>query len=31
MSKVLDILDCKGVKVGDYQLPDNAIELEKGE
>ena len=31
MSKVLDILDCKGVKVGDYQLPENAIELEKGE
>ena len=31
MTKVLDILDCKGVKVGDYQLPDNAIELEKGE
>ena len=31
MSKVLDILDCKGVKVGDYQLPDCAIELEKGE
>ena len=31
MSKVLDILDCKGVKVGDYQLPDSVIELEKGE
>lgn len=31
MSNVLDILDSKGVKVGDYQLPDNAIELEKGE
>ena len=31
MSKVLEILDCKGVKVGDYELPDSAIELEKGE
>ena len=31
MSKVLDILDCKGVKVGDYQLPDSVLELEKGE
>ena len=31
MSKVLDILDCNGVKVGTYELPENAIELEKGE
>jgi large subunit ribosomal protein L4 len=31
MSKVLDILDCNGVKVGSYELPENAIELEKGE
>ena len=31
MSKVLDILDCNGVKVGSYALPENAIELEKGE
>ena len=31
MSKVLDILDCNGVKVGAYELPENAIELEKGE
>ena len=31
MSKVLDILVCNGVKVGAYELPENAIELEKGE
>ena len=31
MSKVLDILDCKGARVGEYVLPENALELEKGE
>ncbi len=31
MSKVLDILDCQGVRVGEYALPENALELEKGE
>lgn len=31
MSKVLDILDCNGTRVGEYVFPDTAIELEKGE
>jgi len=31
MSKVLDILDCNGARVGEYTLPENIIELEKGE
>ncbi|MGE4564839.1 MAG: 50S ribosomal protein L4 [Victivallaceae bacterium] len=31
MSKVLDILDCSGARVGEYTLPENVIELEKGE
>ena len=31
MSKVLDILDCNGARVGEYVLPENVIELEKGE
>ena len=31
MSKVLDILDCQGTRVGEYTLPDAVIELEKGE
>ncbi|MBQ9500798.1 MAG: 50S ribosomal protein L4 [Lentisphaeria bacterium] len=30
MSKTLDILDCTGAKVGDYALPESAIEMEKG-
>jgi len=30
MAKILDILDCQGAKVGEYQLPDGAFELEKG-
>ncbi|MCQ2377647.1 MAG: 50S ribosomal protein L4 [Victivallaceae bacterium] len=30
MSKTLDIFDCTGARVGEYALPDNAIELEKG-
>ena len=30
MSKVLDILDCQGARVGEYTLPDAVIELEKG-
>ncbi len=31
MANILDILDCKGAKVGEYTVPDSAIELEKGE
>lgn len=31
MSKKLTILDCTGASVGEYELPDFAIELEKGE
>ncbi len=31
MSNVLDILDCTGARVGEYVLPENVIELEKGE
>ena len=30
MSKKLDILDCKGAVVGEYELPENCFELEKG-
>ena len=30
MSKTLDILDCTGAKVGDYTIPESAIEMEKG-
>ncbi len=30
MSKTLDILDCNGVRVGEYSIPDDVIELEKG-
>ena len=29
-SKTLDILDCTGAKVGDYTIPESAIEMEKG-
>ena len=31
MSKTLDILDSKGVRVGEYVIPETALELEKGE
>ncbi len=31
MSKVLDILDCQGARVGEYTIPDGVLELEKGE
>ena len=31
MSKTLDILDCKGSRVSEYVIPDEAFELEKGE
>ena len=31
MSKVLDILDCQGARVGEYTIPDEVVELEKGE
>ena len=31
MSKTLDILDCKGARVGEYAIPEGVIELEKGE
>ncbi len=31
MSQVLDILDSKGARVGEYVLPEGVIELEKGE
>lgn len=31
MSKVLDILNCQGARVGEYALPDYALEVEKGE
>jgi len=30
MAKTLDILNCQGAKVGDYTIPDTAIEMEKG-
>ena len=30
MAKILDILDCQGTKVGEYQFPEGAFELEKG-
>jgi len=30
MAKTLDILNCQGAKVGDYTIPDGAIEMEKG-
>jgi len=30
MSKTLNILNCKGETVGEYIVPDTAIELEKG-
>ena len=30
MSNTLDILDCAGTKVGEYIVPDSAIENEKG-
>lgn len=30
MSNKLDILDCKGAVVGEYELPENCFELEKG-
>ena len=30
MSKTLNILNCKGENVGEYIVPDNAIELSKG-
>ncbi len=30
MSKKLEIVDCKGAAVGEYTLPDNCLELEKG-
>lgn len=31
MSNTLDILDCKGSRVGEYVIPEGVIELEKGE
>ena len=31
MSNKLDILDCKGTRVGEYVIPEGVIELEKGE
>ncbi len=31
MSNTLDILDCNGARVGEYQIPEGVIELEKGE
>ena len=31
MSKVLDILDCQGARIGSSELPDAVLELEKGE
>ena len=31
MSNTLDILDCKGARVGEYVIPEGVIELEKGE
>ena len=30
MSKTLNILNCQGENVGEYVVPDTAIELEKG-
>ncbi len=30
MSKTIDILNLKGEKVGDYEIADSALELEKG-
>jgi len=30
MSKTLQIVDCKAAVVGEYTLPDNCLELEKG-
>ncbi len=30
MSKMIDILNIKGEKVGDYEIADSALELEKG-
>ena len=30
MSNILDILDCSGVKVGEYTSPEGVIEMEKG-
>ena len=30
MAKTLDILNCQGAKVGDYTIPEGAIEMEKG-
>ena len=31
MSNTLDILDCKGARVGEYVIPEGVIELEMGE
>ena len=31
MSKKLDIFNCQGARVGEYVLPDEIIELEKGD
>ena len=30
MSNILDILDCSGVKVGEYTIPEGVIEMETG-
>ena len=30
MAKTLDIFNCQGAKVGDYTIPETAIEMEKG-
>ena len=30
MSKTLNILNCQGATVGEYIVPDNAIEMSKG-
>ncbi len=31
MSNILEILNCQGERVGEYTVPEQAIELEKGE
>lgn len=31
MTKVLDILDCQGARVGEYTIPEAVLEQEKGE
>ncbi len=31
MANILEIVNCQGARVGEYQLPEQALELEKGE